>query len=347
MGIVIGMDEAGYGPNLGPLVISATVWNVPGDPREFDFWAELSEVITSERPGVDDQRLHVADSKQVYSPALGLGSLERSVRSLLNLVSAPDDSFLRLTHWLTGPAVLNDRTDVEELSVEPWFAEADLRLPCVDTSGTAAGKTRAGESRGDSPVSAAAATPANDLAVERLRAACQRTGLQFQAAVSDIVLTRRFNQLTRQYGSKGGVLSRLTMRLLRRVWNPDTDDRVLIIGDKHGGRNRYDELIDEVIEGQMILRQRESREKSSYRVGQSELHFQTGAEAHFPVAVASMICKYVRELAMEQFNSFWRRHLPDLKPTKGYPVDARRFHRDIASVQQRLGIPDDVVWRNR
>ena len=26
MGILIGMDEAGYGPNFGPLVVAATVW---------------------------------------------------------------------------------------------------------------------------------------------------------------------------------------------------------------------------------------------------------------------------------------------------------------------------------
>ena len=31
MAYLIGTDEAGYGPNLGPLVISATVWEVPDD----------------------------------------------------------------------------------------------------------------------------------------------------------------------------------------------------------------------------------------------------------------------------------------------------------------------------
>ena len=31
MGILIGMDEAGYGPNLGPLVVAATAWGVVED----------------------------------------------------------------------------------------------------------------------------------------------------------------------------------------------------------------------------------------------------------------------------------------------------------------------------
>ena len=33
MTYLIGTDEAGYGPNLGPLVISATVWQVPDGVR--------------------------------------------------------------------------------------------------------------------------------------------------------------------------------------------------------------------------------------------------------------------------------------------------------------------------
>ena len=33
MGILIGMDEAGYGPNLGPLVVAATAWEVGEEAR--------------------------------------------------------------------------------------------------------------------------------------------------------------------------------------------------------------------------------------------------------------------------------------------------------------------------
>ena len=36
MGILIGMDEAGYGPNLGPLVVAATAWEVEGRGRAFE-----------------------------------------------------------------------------------------------------------------------------------------------------------------------------------------------------------------------------------------------------------------------------------------------------------------------
>ena len=97
----------------------------------------------------------------------------------------------------------------------------------------------------------------------------------------------------------------------------------------------------------MVFRMGESKERSTYRVGSTEVRFQMRAESHLPVAVSSMFCKYVRELAMELFNQFWQKHLPDLKPTKGYPLDAKRFREEIAAKQRELGIPDRVLWRNR
>ena len=71
------------------------------------------------------------------------------------------------------------------------------------------------------------------------------------------------------------------------------------------------------------------------------------AEANFPVALASIVCKYVRELSMHAFNQFWAKHLPDVKPTAGYPVDAARFKAEIAEAQAQREITDDVLWRER
>ncbi len=327
MGIVIGMDEAGYGPNLGPLVITATVWQVPGDPREFDFWSTLASVVSQTRPKKNDERLHVADSKQVHSPARGLRDLERSIRPLLSLAGAPLGSFQKLGHWLIGL----DEPDVARspfaLPNEPWFAEGDLELPVVTgrigtaretavsrqttgdllhpPSGRGGREARvAGEgvtlgthdSEPELALPARASRPSQregegPPAESRLREVCDQAGLRFLEARSEVVLTERFNEMTSRYDSKGVALSKTTFGLLGKVWDSGSDEPTLIIGDKHGGRNRYDDLIGELLDGQMIFRLRESREKSSYRVGASELHFQTGAEAHFPVAVASMICR--------------------------------------------------------
>jgi hypothetical protein len=39
--------------------------------------------------------------------------------------------------------------------------------------------------------------------------------------------------------------------------------------------------------------------------------------------------------------------VPGLRPTAGYPQDAVRFKREIEACQQRLGIADRSLWRNR
>ena len=69
--------------------------------------------------------------------------------------------------------------------------------------------------------------------------------------------------------------------------------------------------------------------------------------ASFLVALASMVSKYVRELLMREFNAFWQRHLPELKPTAGYPGDAARFFEAIQPVLQRLSISEERIWRRK
>jgi hypothetical protein len=60
-----------------------------------------------------------------------------------------------------------------------------------------------------------------------------------------------------------------------------------------------------------------------------------------------MAAKYLRELAMQAFNAYWAERLPALRPTAGYPADARRFKEEIAQVQAAEKISDATLWRNR
>ncbi len=48
MGVSIGMDEAGLGPNLGPFVVAATVWEFPGRSTACDLFDVLKEAVSPE-----------------------------------------------------------------------------------------------------------------------------------------------------------------------------------------------------------------------------------------------------------------------------------------------------------
>ncbi len=72
---------------------------------------------------------------------------------------------------------------------------------------------------------------------------------------------------------------------------------------------------------------------------------QHAEDAHLPVALASMIAKYVRDLMMLRMNRFFGSRMPELKPTAGYVTDARRYLDQIGPLMKRLGISPSQLIR--
>ena len=315
MGFVIGMDEAGYGPNLGPLVVSATVWEVPGNPKLTSFWEEFHGLIVRHSPQHADE-IQIADSKVVHDPNKGIHALERGVLAAWNVLYSSPASLFSLWDQI---AVI-PRGDSHR---EPWLSRDDLALPQQTEPSDIARWAQLWLNRSGT------------------------NGIHLRAIRSDVVLTRRFNNLTTQLNNKAMALSGISMQLLKSVLPLTRGEPTMIWCDKHGGRNRYDDLLLEIAGDSFISRLDEGPERSRYRIGPLEICFQTKAEAHLPVALASMTCKYLRESTMELFNRFWRTHLPDLVATKGYPQDAKRFKLQIAETQKKLGIDDLDLWRMR
>jgi hypothetical protein len=130
------------------------------------------------------------------------------------------------------------------------------------------------------------------------------------------------------------------------------EEGVHVLVDKHGGRNHYADLLQQAFPTGMVMIQAEGPARSQYEVyglgRQVRLAFEPRADSdHFCVALASMISKYLRELLMLEFNAFWQSHVPGLKATAGYPLDAARFWQEIAPAARHLGLPAEAVWRSR
>ena len=182
-----------------------------------------------------------------------------------------------------------------------------------------------------------------------LKAGLAAAGVRIAAIRSRVIFEEEFNELIEQYGSKGAALSKQTLALAARMVEPLSAASIGVICDKHGGRNCYGQLLSEHFSEWLIEVHGEGRERSVYRFGppqrRVEFCFRTRAEACLPVALASMASKYLRELAMRALNDYWRRRVPGLQPTAGYPQDAKRFRADIAETQRRLQIADRRVWR--
>jgi ribonuclease HII len=319
MAYLIGTDEAGYGPNLGPLVISATVWHTPDCLRDADLYEVLADVVSAIPPSDEDcRRVAIADSKLLYKPGGGLAALERGVLTGLALLSR------RVGCWRdVWPALDPDSSDYSDAL--PWHDGYDAAIP---------GSASAEE-------------------IEQLKMSVgqglSQAGVVLHDVCCTVVFPGRFNDLVELHGNKASALSSLTLALVNRALSSLNDETVLILCDKHGGRNRYGPLLQQVFPEYLVEVYREGRAESVYRWGPAsrriEIRFVAGGERFLPSAFASMTAKYLRELAMQAWNDFWCRHVADLRPTAGYPLDARRFKTDIQDAQARLNIDDRMLWR--
>ncbi len=317
---IIGIDEAGYGPNLGPFVMTSVACRVPPELAAGSLWDALRPAVRRAAEPADG-RLLVEDSKVVYSSARGLLELETGVLAAASPCRPGQPLTLAgFVDWLC-PA------DHAELRTEPWYT-GTTPLPLL-----------AGEVFGGCG--------------ERFGTASRERGLGWGLIRSVVVCPARFNALLDRWDSKGAVLSLCLADLLRHNQAPDEGDEPLAFFiDKHGGRNAYAAMVQHAFADGMVLAHEEGRERSIYRVAGGkrpvELTFQPRADAeHFCVALASMVSKYLREVLMREFNAFWQGHVPDLKPTAGYPGDAARFFDAIKPAAQKLGLAESALWRRK
>ena len=265
MPYLVGTDEAGYGPNLGPLVVSASIWWIAEPTNGDDLYKRLQGIVCrSSASKSAGRRLAIADSKVLYTPALGLAALERGVLAALALLDRCPGDWLDVWQMLDGESL-------DLLPSMPWHASYDLRLPL--------------------------AADADDLArlVPKLRRGFERAGVRLVALMSRAVFPDRFNRSANEFGNKSELLSKTTLQLLADALGHCPDEPVFIVCDKHGGRNYYSRLLQQQFPDPLVEVHGEGNARSVYRWGppeqRIEVCFRTGGEAFMPAALASMASK--------------------------------------------------------
>jgi hypothetical protein len=345
--IFAGFDEAGYGPRLGPLVVSWTAFRVPDalvppaaarSPKRpsaptLCLWKALKAGVRK-TPNGAATKVWVADSKAVKPRKDGMALLELGALSFLELGPLPTN---------LGAVLTAVGLDASRYGVGPWYDGLDaVKVPAFAWAGEIA--TRA----------------------LRVRTACADTGISFVGAQSCVLPEWEFNAglalpapVLRDDpeladSNKADVMQREAFSpLLRELRRRFPGEEIDIIADKHGGRNFYGPLIERNFPGAEIVALAEGEGCSAYRVRTAEgpfsIRFEPEADArHFCVALASMICKYLRELFMERLNSWFLERVDrELKPTAGYPGDAERFIAAIEPSLPKLGIQRELLVRMR
>ena len=321
--ILAGIDEAGLGPVLGPLVVSTAAVRVPEALADQDLWQVLAPEVCR-KPSRRRTSVAIGDSKKLYSrkSKAGLTHLERGVLGTLAAGGRKPDSLRRLLD-VVAPAA------PPEMSRYPWYADADLPLPRRVTATEIA------------------------LTGNSLAAAMESAGVRLETLRCEPVLVGEFNRIVQAARNKSTALFDVTCRLVMNLWQRlGPDDRLRLCVDRQGGRKRYLPALQRVFPHCQTKVLDESETSSGYlladRGRRMELHFVVGGEQqHLTVALASMVSKYLRELFMEAFNGFWQPHVPNLAPTAGYYTDGRRFFGEIQPAARRLGIQEGLLYRCR
>ena len=319
MPFLIGTDEAGYGPNLGPLTVTGTLWQCANESE--DLYQSLSSIVTNVGKREAATKLFVADSKKVYSSSGSIAALETSVLSLLRATNNQIPS-----NWQELIDMVCPSEVTKHLPSQVWLASQKLDLPVK------------------------ADIDRIKLLSDQFLAESEKAKTQLIKMQCVAVFPPEFNSQIEELGNKATLLSTKTLKIVRQLMD-QTDDDLEIGCDKHGGRSKYAGLIQAFLTDEFISIGEESTDVSDYCFRENDrdvaIRFQAKGESFLPTALASMVSKYVREIFMMLWNDFWQLRIPDIKPTKGYPQDAKRFKAEIEKFQIELGIDNHSIWRNR
>lgn len=323
-----GVDEAGLGPLLGPMTFGYSVFRAPCGADEL--WRVLAPAVSDE-PQADGRAFVVADSKVVFKrTARCHRRLEATALGFLALKAPGRRPHTDARRYLfANPAQLAvEGTCVDE---HPWYRATTQPLPRHVDAGLL------------------------ELRVEDLHRALARACVELLDLGVRVVPESELNRSFTETDNKSRTHWLQSRLIFRRIWQQHAHDGVELWVDRHGGRMHYGSILAVDFPEASVELIDESSELSRYRLTERrggarrmEIAFAERAESRsLPVALASCLAKYARELAMECFNAYWTRLEPGLAPTAGYTEDGRRWLADAERALERKKIDRSVLVRSR
>jgi hypothetical protein len=293
--------------------LGGIAFDVPADWLGRDWWDLLAPAVSRSV----DADYPIDDSKKLFGKPKGRAGAERTVAGVLGgLPQCAATEFPCIESLVQALAV----GCLEELRREHWFAERTaLSLKSHDG----------------------------------LRESLKRSEVRIAAAAFDLVFPNRFNELLGGLENKALVQRDALQPLLQRLLDDDdSPESVYVVVDRLGGRKFYRTLVEDVAGDAFVMTRNEDARLSRYEFTANgrtvEVTFAVEADGFsLPTALASIVAKYLRECAMEGFNAFWKKRIPSLKPTAGYPLDAGRFRGDVEGRLAEFGVSMSEFWRMR
>lgn len=319
MAVVAGIDEAGYGPLIGPLVVSQISFSMPDEYLGKDMWNLLSSAVGKSKKGLAG-RILITDSKKAFVRSSGLGHLERTVLSFLNAANFEATDLQKTINYLCPECF-------SRLTEYPWYS--DLKNIILSTN-----------------------TPDISLAGSFLSKAMAQKDIKFIQAQSRCFDVAHYNKMVTASRNKASVLFTAVCSLIQQVFEEYGHQNLQIIVDRQSGRMRYRQALAAMFGSVDMQILREDERDSSYQITAGKkrmrIHFVVDGDDKFmPVSLASIFSKYIREQLVECINQYFLSHCQNIKPTAGYWKDGQRFIKELKTKVPHLKYEQHKLVRCR
>lgn len=291
--LVVGIDENGYGPLLGPLVVTATL-------------------------------LEVEDEKLLLK-----GNLKESKQVFLSGEKMSDGEILVLSFYLHLK---------KHKPATPQQFLADLILPIDDNC--------------NSPLSICSPQfrlPhwCDDDAIDEGLATqfLKEVGAKLVEIKSISLCPAQFNKRAKNI-SKAQLDYLLFETLILHMRNQYPEKRILFLCGFIGSTKNYSQFFYNLASEEWEEESNNAEVRYVFP-NWGEIRFiKDGDKLYFPIALSSLVGKYIRELFIEQLNIIIKEHIQGINHTSGYPnTQTNEFITKTSKLRAKLGIPESCFIR--
>ncbi len=367
---VLGIDEAGYGPDIGPLVVTSSLFRLSEKYNSEKFWETLSEIV-SKKTKEFPEKVIVADSKDIFKnhPKNYLIGETTALCSYCLLYPVP----LNFQEFLQN--IFLDNLDLFQKRCKT-FSEYTYRM-CWGNNNFFS----------EDPLNSKNLNPKpyiNDL-FPKLKKVIKSSGIDLIDIKSIVLCPHLYNESITKKGKlflNYLQFERLIENALKRILieNISVKDKeetvklekkykketrnfkkneqknnlnsIFVIADKLGSKKYYINYLKSVLLRDFNIKVLEqSRDISTYKLSNnSEIRIsfiKEGDKTHFPIALSSVFSKYIRERFIKNINEFFATKIQNLEPTKGYAYKIEKFIEVTNDVRKKYDIATNCFLRKR